>query len=135
MVVATASGLLQLGAALLTINAGSNWVYVSEGSQGSLWYVDMASLRDEPDPDGKTVRRALIKTQYFAATSTPARDTTRMTLFKCSEQTSKTLSYTEYDGVGQETRTYEFPSPAYDDVIPGTVLASAMAKACSTPPQ
>lgn len=130
-----AGSVLQVGVALLMMSTGTNWAYVSEGAQGSVWYVDTDSLSDVPDEDGQTVRRALIKTQYAAVKTGPAKDIKRLVFFKCQEEISKTISYTEYNAMGQETRSYAFPLPAYDAVLPGTVLASAMAKACSTEPQ
>lgn len=135
MSIVSAAGLMQLGMAFMMMSTGNNWAFVSEGKQGAVWYVDIESLRDERDDDGQPVRRAVIKTQYAAVSAGPAKDIKRLILFKCQDEISKTLSYTEYDAVGMETRSYAYPTPAYDAVVPGTVLASAMAKACSTPQQ
>lgn len=132
MGIGAASSILKLGIAVLLGSTGNNWTFVSEGKQGAVWYVDTASLSDEEDGDGQSVRRALIKTQYASAAAGPAKDIKRLILFNCREEISKTISYTEYDSMGQETRSYVYPLPAYDAVVPGTVLASAMAKACST---
>lgn len=145
MVFDAAGGMMQLVMAFLASGAGTgtgtgtgmdnNWTYVSSGKQGAVWYVDTASLRDERDVDGQPVRRALIKTQYADVSTGPAKDIKRLILFNCQEEISKTISYTEYDSTGQETRSYAYPMPAYDAVVPGTVLASAMAKACSSTTQ
>ncbi len=128
-------GMLQMSMAFMMASVNPNWTYVSQGAQGSMWYVDTGSLQDQPDNDGMTVRRAVIRTQYAAVKTGPAKEIKRLVLFKCREEISKTLSYTEYNALGQETRSYAFPLPAYDAVVPGTVLASAMAKACTTMPQ
>lgn len=149
MVFDAAGGMMQLVMAFLAAGAGTGtgtgadlgtstsntWTYVSSGKQGAVWYVDTASLRDERDTDGQSVRRAIVKTQYADVGSGPAKDIKRLILFNCQEEISKTISYTEYDSTGQETRSYAYPMPAYDDVVPGTVLASAMAKACSSTTQ
>ncbi|MBY0306999.1 MAG: hypothetical protein B7Y43_13160 [Sphingomonas sp. 28-62-20] len=135
MISVVASSALWLSAALMTTSEGATWAYVSEGNQGSLWYVDTGSLRDTPDDDGQPVRQVLIKTQYAAVKTGPAKEIKRVVLFKCSEELSKTLSYTEYNPLGEATRSYAYPLPAYDAVIPGTVLAGAMAKACTTQPK
>lgn len=135
MVFGAANGIMQLAMAFLMAGTGDNWAYVSAGKQGAIWYVDTSSLRDERDDDGQPVRRAIVKTQYAAVSTGPAKDIKRLILFNCQEEISKTISYTEYDATGQETRSYAYPAPAYDAVVPGTVLASAMAKACSTTAQ
>ncbi len=139
MVFGAGNGMMQLVMAFLTAGTDTgtsdNWTYVSAGKQGAIWYVDTSSLRDERDVDGQPVRRAMIKTQYASVNAGPSKDTKRLILFNCQEEISKTISYTEYDSMGQEIRSYAYPMPAYDAVVPGTVLASAMAKACSSTTQ
>lgn len=108
----------------------AEWIQVGVSNSGARWYMDGARIRTVGSH-----KQAWIKVDHSRDPTVTYRSSLELFSFNCSAQTSKLLSYVDYDSYGKTVRTHSEPDYGadigYSPVVPDSIGETMMTVVCA----